>query len=182
MSDCLITDGILREGCYKSVGGILEAYITNKENVTAIVPDLDGIGTPSDEGIVTGITLATSTYFQVFQPNKDSSSWNEEIMSEVPNGTIGYNQSVNLIFAKKDATKRNIIRLLGLSDLIAIVKDMQGKYWLLGEWNGLDLTEGSGESGVMLNDLNGWNITLSGPSKSPAREVDPDIIDDLFEA
>ena len=178
MSDCYINDGINIEGCYKGTGGIIEVYIANKENVTAIEPTKD----TDDTGIVTGITQTSLTYFQVFKPNKVSSMWEETIESEVANGAIQYNQSINLVFSKTEAAKRNIIKLLGLSDLIAIVKDFNNKYWILGEQNGLDLTEGTIGSGVSGTDLNGYNITLSGPCNQPAREVSADIIDDLFES
>lgn len=174
---CLLTSGIAK-GCRDNSGGLKRVLLANKINIDAIVPVQGSTGIPADAGIITGITMAGSptTYFYEFIPNKMSSNWVENIQSNLQNGTIGYEQVLTLIFAKNEATKRNQIKLMGQAELVAIVEDYNGKYWMLGEINGLELSGGSSASGTALTDLNGWNITLTGMEHEPAREVDEDII------
>lgn len=168
---CKVTSGFSK-GCRDNAGGIIEVLISNFPSGY----------TGAEWYNVTGGTIDSISGISLFQfiPNKNSSSWTEEIQSSVENGTIGYNVSVNMVFAKNDADKRNTIKLLGEANLIAIVRDKNEKYWLLGPQSGLELSAGTGQSGVMLNDLNGWNITLSGSETEPAYEVSASIISGLM--
>ena len=81
-----------------------------------------------------------------------------------------------MVFSKNDAAKANTVKLLGQSTLIAIVKNNDGTYFLLGETNGLELSAGSYSSGTAYTDLNGWSITLSGGESAPSKEVDSTVI------
>lgn len=172
---CLITTGIAK-GCRDNVGGIKKVLITNTSNVTAFTPIQDIIGTPSDDGLITGITMNSSAKFYEFIPNKNSSNWTETIQSNLQNGTLGFDQALVMMFAKNEASKRNQIKLMGQATMYAIVLDYNEKYWLLGEKNGLELTAGTSGSGTGPADMNGWNITLSGSEHHPAREVEASII------
>jgi len=179
---CLLTTGIAK-GCKDNSGGIKRALITNSYNVLTVTP---AVGATTDLGIITaigmsgaGTTGATATFFE-FTPNKMSSNWVENIQSNMQNGTVGYEQVLTLIFAKNEAAKRNQIKLMGQAELVAIVEDYNGRYWLLGEDNGLELSGGSSTSGTALTDMNGWTINLTGMEHDPAREVDSTIIAGLL--
>lgn len=178
---CLLTSGI-QKGCRDNSGGIKRVLIANKSNIATITPEQGATGSPSDQGIITGITMGGSptTYFYEFVPNKMSSNAVENIQSNLQNGTIGYEQVISLVFAKNEASKRNQIKLLGQAEVVVIVEDYNNKYFLYGELNGMELSGGNGDTGRGLTDLNGWNITLSGMEHEPAREVDPTIIDALI--
>jgi len=182
MSGCKLTAGWSKR-CKDNMGGIKEVYITNHENVdwTNTIP-LPGSASPEDEGVITTIAMNGSPEekFYKFVPNKDSSNWVENIQSNVQNGTVAYEQVLNVIFAKNEATKRNQVKLLAQAELAIIVKDKNNKYWMLGEENGVELTGGNGGSGTAMTDLNGWTLTFTGTERFPAREVDEDIIVDIL--
>ena len=168
---CDLTSGIAR-GCRDSVGGIVEVYLGNyPTGYTA-----QEWFTSDGAGNITGITGLTA---YTFVPNKNSSNWAENINSSVENGTVGYEQVLTLVFAKNQAATRNTIKLLGQANLVAIVRDRQEKYWLLGAQDALVLNGGNSQSGTALNDLNGWTITLTGMEQYPAEEVASSLISSI---
>ena len=175
---CLLIDGIAK-GCRDNIGGIKEVYLANQELVTAI--EASGM-------TITGITTvdglgATGASFYTFEVNKVSSNWTDTPAPVASNGGTFYTPSVTMVFSKNDADKANTVKLLGQSTLIAIVKNNDGKYFLLGGdttanglGNGLELSAGSYNSGTAYTDLNGWTITLSGGESHPAMEVDSSVM------
>lgn len=61
MGSCDILNEFPLGACYTSSGGLAKIYIANKANVVEILPTLDGT---DDEGLITGITMASgTTYF-----------------------------------------------------------------------------------------------------------------------
>jgi len=171
---CDIISGISK-GCRENAGGIVEVYM--RAYPEGYVGN-DWYTLDADE-IVTAFDGLTASFYQ-FSPNKNSSNWVENIQSSVENGTIGYEQVLTLVFAKNDADKRNSIKILGQNNLITIVRDKNEVYWLLGAQSGLEVSGGNSSSGTLLNDLNGWNITVGGTEALPAYEVDATIIDALI--
>lgn len=167
---CNFTTGISK-GCRDNAGGIVEVYLGSyPSGYTAVEWYTEATGTISS---ISGLTMYK------FVPNKNSSNWLQNIMSTVENGTIGYEQVITLVFAKNDVDKRNAIKIMGQANMVAIIRDKNEKYWLLGAQNGLELTGGNSASGTLLNDLNGWNITIGGQEPQPAYEVSASIIDAL---
>lgn len=159
---CLLSAGWAK-GCKDNAGGLKLILLANKSEVTSFT---------SATGSVTAITMATSSnVWYEFEPNKMSSNWVENIQSNIQNGVIGYEQVLTMIFAKNEAAKRNQVQLLGQGEVYAIVMDYNGKAFLLGEFNGMELTGGNSSSGTALTDLNGWTLTLTASEPEPAKEV-----------
>lgn len=167
-------------GCYQSSGGVAKVYIANKSNLLAssIVPALESDATPADEGLITGITMESGTYFYDYTPIKFTANY-VQTGQENDYGATGYEQLITLPFQKNEASTRNAIKLMKQSDLLVIVKDVNGKYFLLGEEFGLRLVANY-ESGTALSDHNRWMLTLKGMERVEAREVDGDIVDGLI--
>ncbi len=171
---CNLTSGISK-GCRDNAGGIVEVLLANyPEGYTAT----EWFTVDVDEIVVTAPGLSASMY--KFVPNKNSSNLVENIQSSIENGTIGYEEVITLVFGKNDADKRNAIKIIGQANLVAMVRDKNEKYWLVGAQNGLEITGGNGGSGTVINDLNGWNITIGGTEPNPAYEVDSTIISALL--
>lgn len=175
MASCLITNGWYTD-CELDTGGIKTVYLTNKSSIKTIAPVLGAIGTPSDEGIVTSITMETGEYFFEFKPNKQSSMNESEFTKDVTKGSGGFKHTLTLVFSKNNADNRNQVLLMGTSEMVAIVLTKAGKYWIFGEDEALEMTSAKGGSGTAIGDLSGWTITLSSEGKYPAREVDADIV------
>lgn len=177
---CLITQGWLK-GCELDTGGIKTVYLTNTANITTVAPTLGSTTSGSEDlGIVTTITPVSGAGFYEFQPNKLSSNWDQEFQYNATNGTGGFLQTINLVFAKNEAAKRNQIKLMAGADLVAIVETKSGKYWLVGEDEPLEMTTAKSSTGVQLTDLSGWTITLTSAGKYPAREVTSSIVSGLI--
>lgn len=159
---CLLTSGWAK-GCKDNAGGLKTVLLANKSEVSSFT---------SATGSVSAITMgATTSVWYEFEPNKMSSNWVENVQANVQNGTVGFEQVLSMTFAKNEAAKRNQVLLLAQGEVYAIAIDYNNTYFLLGEFNGLELTGGNSSSGTALTDLNGWVLTLTGMEPEPAKEV-----------
>jgi len=166
---CQVIEGIAR-GCKDNAGGIVEAYIGNYPSGYTAEEWYSEV-----EGNVTGISGLT---IFTFVPNKSSSFWGDNISASSTN--IGYEHAVTLLFSKNEASKRNQVKLLGQATLIIIVRDRNGKYFMLGPQAGMELMEGNSSSGTALADTNGWTLTFKGDEPYPALEVSASVVSGLI--
>lgn len=173
---CLLTSGIAK-GCRDNIGGIKEVYLANKERIATIAVGATAMLVDTITTLdALGATAAPAFY--TYQVNKVSSVWTDTIAPIASNGGTMYTPSVTMVFGKGEAAKANTVKLMGQSTLVAIVRNNDGKYFLLGGditanglGNGLELSAGSYSSGTAFTDLNGYTITLSGGENHPAYEV-----------
>jgi hypothetical protein len=170
---CALTQGYTL-GCRDSVGGIKEVRFIEFANVTGIAV--------TSGNVVSGITTSGSTKFWKYDLTKQTSQFTETITPSMENGTIFYQQDLQIVLNKMTAALRNQLRLLGQNRLMAIVLDRNGVYWLLGSLNGLELSAGTGQSGTAFGDRNGFDVTFTGMEEQPMREVQSSIIAALTNA
>jgi hypothetical protein len=163
---CALTQGYTLD-CKDSLGGIKAAWFIAHADVTAVT---------EASGVVSAITKAAGKVFYKYQLVRNTSSMTENVTSSVENGTVFYAQELSIILNKMQANTRNEILLLAKNNLMAVVEDANGKYWLLGKSNGLDLTGGNSGSGTAQGDRNGYTLTFSGGEKELAPEVNSGII------
>ncbi len=71
------------------------------------------------------------------------------------------------------------IKLLAQNRLMAVVEDKNGKFWLLGEENGLERSGGKSGSGTASADRNGYEIAFTSDNKAMALEVQSSVITTL---
>lgn len=95
------------------------------------------------------------------------------------NGTKYVSTDVVLVFNRMETAKRVEMSALAQNDLVLIVKDANGKYWLLGKDEPVNATAGDGQSGTARADRNGYSITLQDNSPELPYEVDENIIEGL---
>ena len=169
MATCSLIQGNTL-GCRDAIAGVKEIYIAQIELVTATIGAtaqlVDTLTT------VTAVGGSAGPAFHKFEVPKNSSNWTDMVQIVANNGGTFYKPTVVLYIPKNNATTANTIKLLGQNQLAVIVKQNDGKYFLLGPNNGLVL-EGTGgyASGVQYTDGIGWTITMSGGESSPAYEV-----------
>jgi hypothetical protein len=163
---CALTQNYTLD-CRESLGGVKAAWFIAHADVTAVT---------EASGIVSAITKAAGKVFYKYQLVRNTSSMTENVNSSVENGTVFYAQELSIILNKMQANTRNEILLLAKNNLMAVVEDANGKYWLLGKSNGLDLTGGNSGSGTAQGDRNGYTLTFSGGEKELAPEVNSGII------
>jgi len=174
MSTCDITSGFTL-GCRDNSGGIKNLYILSGSITT--------VDTAS-EGLISGIT-GSGEFFQ-FELFRQTSDFSEAISATPENGTVFYEQTVNAVFFKLQSSTRNQVRVLAKNpDLKVIVEtnngsvDGVGKYWLLGQENGMQLLSGTGATGTAFGDLNGYSLTFTGQEPEPASEISGSLADAL---
>jgi hypothetical protein len=158
--------------CKESLGGLKSVYFIESANVS-----VDTIA----DGVITDLQLAVGKYFYKYDLVKETSSFTETITASVQNGTIFYAQELTIILNKLQANTRNEILLLAKNNLVAIAEDRNGKYWYLGQEGGLDISGGTGASGVASGDRSGYELTFSGQEKELAPEVLSSIISGLID-
>ena len=154
--------------CKDAVGGIVEAYIADINDVATITTVAEA---------VTAITMADAKKYHTYKFRKQTGSVNSTINTDVNAGTTWYQTDVVLQFTKMETSKRVEISALATGQVSIIVKDSMGKYWLVGtKESPAELTAGSTATGTALGDLNGYNITLSEMGAELPMEVSADII------
>ena len=153
--------GILRD-CASNMGGIVEAYLANKADVTAITKTSDK---------VTAITMASTAKFKKYQFKAGTGSMSSNYQVNQENGTIFVQTDFLMVFNRMETTKRIEITALAQGELIAIVKDANGLYWLLGEYEPMVISAGDGLTGTARADRNGYSITLQDNSPEMPSEI-----------
>ena len=109
--------------------------------------------------------------------NKDAKPWvtfnfkknTGELTSEYTlndNGSFYFTNSVNLVFAKLDNSKRLSLEAVCSGECSCIVLDSNGQYWLLGGENAVSMSSLSATTGVAISDSNAYNVTISETSGS----------------
>lgn len=157
---CLLTNGYSL-GCKDNTGGIQKFFIGNFSAATTFTYDADGV--------ITGGTSAPTLY--TFEQRNEVGEFTQEGQHSVENGTNFWNQTAVLTLYKYQASIRNLLYTMAQSRLQVIALDQNGKYFLMGEQNGADMTASTGSAGKAYGDLNGSTVTLLAKEPSPAREI-----------
>lgn len=150
------------------MGGIMEVYLANREDITEIT---------IDEDMITAIT--PSSKFKKYQLPRETGSLASTWTIDPKTGTRYVSTDLVLIFNRMDTQKRVEISALAQNELVAIVKDNNGSCWYLGYDEPLYASAGDGLTGAERANRNGYSITLHDNSKDMPYEVDADIVDAL---
>lgn len=163
---CSILTGGIAKACGTNSGGIRKIYITDLCNVSSLT-----LSSPDE--IIDNINMLSGTQFYEFAFNKNTSSFTEVTTGDQAAGTQVVTQTVTLVLAKREKSKRDVLKMLmGFKELAVIVLDSNGTYWLLGEVEGMVMTENNSQSGTTKTDANGYTITLVAEETEQANEVD----------
>lgn len=163
---CALTSGYTLD-CRDSIGGIVEIYFIEAGNVSSIT---------EASGVVTTITKASGKVFRKYEQDQDTAFFVENLNSNVQNGSLFYQQELTIVCNKMQTATRNELLLLNKNRLIAVAKDANGAYWLLGKTRFLHATAGNSGSGTASGDRNGYTFTYTALEPSLAPSVDSTII------
>ena len=163
---CDISSGFTL-GCRDNAGGIKNIYILSG-SVTTV--------TGYQSGLITDIS--GDGIFYKFELAKQTGDYTETLNASTENGTVFYEQAVNAPFHKMQSATRNQVKVLAQNpDLKVVVEtnngaeDGVGKFFYLGQDNGLTLSGGTGASGTGFGDMNGYSLTFTGQEPLPASEI-----------
>jgi hypothetical protein len=163
---CALTQGYTFD-CKDNIGGLKSVWFIGWNDVASVT---------ESSGTITAITKASGKVFYKYQLVRNTSSFTENIAGSVENGTVVYNQELTVIVNKMQVSMRNEILLLAKNNMMAVVEDQNGRYWLAGRYNGLDLLSGSASTGTAQADRNGYTLTFSGGEKEMAPAVQSSVI------
>lgn len=148
--------------CASSMGGIAEAYIANREDVS---------GVTVTEGQITAITMAESAKFKKYYFRPQTSQFTSTLNRDDANGVKFVSTDIVFVFTRMETTKRIEMEALSVNDLVVIVKDANGVYWYFGYDNPVVASAGDGQTGTSRNDGNRYSITLQDNSATWPYEV-----------
>ena len=150
--------------CRDSVGGLKAVYFA----------DYDTLGTLTvTSGNVDSIS-GTPTLFQF--DLKGNSSLEQTINASTENGTVFYEQTLNLTLTKLDVATQEELKLIAHARPHVFVEDYNGNYLLVGAVHGAEVSGGTIVTGAAMGDLSGFTLTLTAQETIPAYFVTGSVV------
>jgi hypothetical protein len=164
---CNITSGFTL-ACRDNSGGIKNIYILSGSTPTI---------TEASEGLISN--LSGSGVFYKFELTKNTGDFTETPTVSLENGTVFYDQILNVAFHKLQSSIRNQVKVLAQNPDIKIVVETNngvetpytGRYFYMGNRRGASLSGGAGTSGQAFGDANQYALTFQGLEVEPAEEI-----------
>jgi hypothetical protein len=167
------------KSCSGNLGGIVKFWVNNGDAI-----DMSSVTTSN--GVVTAAALeGTASAFVEYQFNPNTSNYVETGTIDLVNGSTFYSQVITLQLNRREAAKRQSLLLIALGQpgLTTIVKDSNGLYWIFGlDDDKVFLTGNEGGSGTAKADLNGYTLTLTAESATPAYVITEAVVNGLAQA
>ena len=145
--------------CRDSVGGLKAVYFVD-------FGDLGAITVSSDE-----VTDMTGTFDAFKYELKGSSSVEQTLNASRENGTVFFDQVVNLTLPQMSKEDNNEIKLLAYGRPYIVVEDYNGNAYLVGREHGADVTGGTVASGAAMGDMSGYTLSFSAMEKTAANFI-----------
>jgi hypothetical protein len=162
---CEALESIVKS-CDNNTGGIEKIWINQQDNIDTFTLDATYTWT------IDAITLnGGAPDFTAFDIRRNTGSYTEEAAIDLINGSSYVTAVINLMFHRRDQDKSQAIKILGAGQqyLVAIVKDMNGKYWYFPQ---LQLTATGEGSGVTRADGSKYSVTLTSEVEFLAYEIE----------
>jgi hypothetical protein len=166
---CAIASGYTRD-CRDNIGGIKTIYITELANKATLT---------HASSLITAFTLSSGKKFWTFELEQATATAADNLKPNAANGTLYYEHTVSAPFVKRSATMSHVFRLMAQNDVMVIVLDQNGNYWLLGGNNGLKMQDSTASFGTAMADMNGYVINLMGMDSYQALQVPSNLITGL---
>ena len=145
--------------CKDSVGGIQAVYFINYGDLGPVTYNA------SDTDVIDSIGTAVSCYkYDVHF----ASSLTQNIQSSTENGTVAFEQVLELSMPKLSKEDNKEIKLIAYGHPHIVIEDQNGSFFLAGTVNGMEVTGGTIVTGTAMGDLSGYTLTLTGMEKIPA--------------
>jgi hypothetical protein len=166
--------GIPRE-TLKSVGGIMEVYVTELGNISGTTTVTNGVAAFHTNG---------AAMFKKYVLSKDGGSKFGSVQTgNIANGTNSYENTVTLVFKRNQVSKRNELKVMAANELVAVVNDNDvanisttggtvGNLYVIGlQFNnnvgGCDVTSGTMDTGALFGDANSLTILMRALESTP---------------
>ena len=165
--------------CEGNVGGVSEIYLANFSDVTGITT---GSTTALTDDGITSISMSGTTKFEKFPIKKNAASFTSTLTVN-DNGSSYISTVLSFNMPRMKADKRAAMQALILSECLAIIKDSNGAYWMIGDLqNPLTATAGTGETGTAKGDANQYTVELTSETPEWCWEILPSAVDSVVSA
>jgi len=171
-NNCTTLAGLALD-CRDNVGGIDAIYIQNVATGLTIAnnPATGSIAvtTITVDGNPLAADLATMSEYELV---KQTGALTETGTFSDENGTVFFTSVATAVFNKMDADKLGELYNLAISaKLCVLVKDNNGRWWIVGNERGAVATSSTEDTGTAYGDRNGVTIEFTGIDNSPMLEV-----------
>lgn len=148
--------------CRDSVGGLKAVYFVDFGDLGAITL------TSATEDSISDMAGT----FEAFKYElKGSSSVEQTLNASRENGTVFFDQVVNLTLPQMSKEDNNEIKLLAYGRPHIVVEDYNGNAYLVGREHGADVTGGTVASGAAMGDMSGYTLSFSAMEKTVANFI-----------
>jgi len=162
---CDLTRG-RKEPCKDVVGGLKNVYFVD-------FGDLGTVTETSDE--ITDMTGDSSNNLTAYKYElKGNSSFEQTVTASRENGTVFFDQTLNLTLKKLTKEDNAELKLLSYARPHVVVEDYNGNCMLMGLEHGADVNGGTIVTGGAMGDLSGYTLTLNAQEREPANFMDVD--------
>jgi hypothetical protein len=169
MAYCNQTLAGIQLDCTNSLGGIKTVYLANYGDVVDVA-----VG---EDGMITGITMASGATFKPYQFRKQTGSMTSTLNVDETAGINYVSTELSLVFTKMETAKRIEMTALAIGQLAAIVEDSNNKYWYLGLNDYVSSSAGSGNTGQNKGDSNNYSLTLKDESDTYPYEIEKSAVE-----
>ena len=171
---CTLTSGYSLGCSRNNVGGMKSIRVANFNTTGSVAVSTANVVT-AFTGYASAGTGGNNAFF-TYNLTKATSMFKEAIVGSLENGTTFYQPEATFVINKLQTQVRNQLALMAQSQVVAIAEDRNGRYWLLGIDNALDMLTGSQDSGTAFGDRNGYTFTLTGMESRPMLEVSGSLL------
>lgn len=159
--------------CRDSVGGLKNVYFINYDSTVSI----DVVTTTDAEDTVVSATTWAATANVFKYELKGTSSLTTNIQASRENGTVAFEQVLELTLPKISREDNYQIKLLSFGRPRIVVEDYNGNLFLVGREHGADVTGGTIVTGASMGDLSGYTLSFTAMEITP-----PNIVTGTFPA
>lgn len=167
---CTTLTSIPANACLGNIGGIQKVWIFDMEDIVFTA----GVSSVVEDPLtwtITAIDIDTPPVEFVFDTKQAAaSSYTEELANDFVAGSAFYNQTLNLVFKRREASKSKALNILGEGQrrLGALVLDAMGQYVMFFD---LQLATNADGSGVMYADGSKYTTSFTTMSLGLAKYV-----------
>lgn len=150
--------------CRDSVGGLKAVWFADYDTLGALTVS---------SGNVSAIAGTPDLFkFEL----KGNSSLEQTINASTENGTVFYEQVLNLTLTKLDVATQEELKVIANGRPHIFVEDYNGNYLLVGAVHGAEVTGGTIVTGGAMGDLSGFTLTLTAQETIPAYFVTASVV------
>lgn len=155
--------------CRDSVGGLKNVYFINYSSSASISTASD----TDDSVAFDGVWDLTNYKYEL----KGNSSLTTNIQASRENGTVAFEQVLELTLPKLSNDDNRAIKLLAYGRPRIVVEDYNGNFFLVGREHGADVTGGTVVTGAAMGDLSGYTLSFSAMEIMPPNACTGTIAD-----